>query len=224
MSDDTTNQERTGWAATALEAYNREAPALIFAPDQNERVRLGILAAEAYARATRHDPADQRVTDKASAALTIGDLMEDAFHLADSYAVTPETLIAATKELSAAQWPTELKAVCAMATVNAERVAAMLAALCAAAEAYGCDVPEMMADARAFYEVDKAKEKAAQGAATWIKPRCGECMTGNYTPAQPGLLACTNPGCDHLITPSDFVDVDEWKVDNGIVVISDPWL
>ncbi|MCX4808953.1 hypothetical protein OG594_46735 [Streptomyces sp. NBC_01214] len=59
----------------------------------------------------------------------------------------------------------------------------------------------------------------------WIKPRCGECMIGNYSQLRPtALLACTNPACEHVIAPSDLVDVDEWKLRNGIVVIADPLL
>ncbi|MCY0961793.1 hypothetical protein [Streptomyces sp. H27-H5] len=47
-------------------------------------------------------------------------------------------------------------------------------------------------------------------------------MIGNYAQLRPtALLACTNPDCEHVITPSDFVDVDEWKLQDGIVVIRD---
>ncbi|NWF30852.1 hypothetical protein HW130_32180 [Streptomyces sp. PKU-EA00015] len=51
--DDVTNADRTTWAAEALAAYNDAAPdQLLPVPEQAERVRLGIIAAETLARAT----------------------------------------------------------------------------------------------------------------------------------------------------------------------------
>lgn len=56
----------------------------------------------------------------------------------------------------------------------------------------------------------------------WINPRCGECMIGHYAQLRPtALLACTNPDCEHVIAPSDFVDTDEWTLRDGIVAIRD---
>ncbi|MFE9484515.1 hypothetical protein ACFYNM_38785 [Streptomyces spororaveus] len=47
-------------------------------------------------------------------------------------------------------------------------------------------------------------------------------MIGHYAQLRPtALLACTNPNCEHVIAPSDFVDADEWTLRDGIVAIRD---
>jgi hypothetical protein len=56
----------------------------------------------------------------------------------------------------------------------------------------------------------------------WVKPKCGECGTGEYAQLRPTALAhCTNVKCDHVIALSDLVDIDGWRLEGGIVAILD---
>ncbi|MCY0961789.1 hypothetical protein [Streptomyces sp. H27-H5] len=159
MTDDVTSAERAGWAAIALDAYNEVAPAPLFpVPSTSALAHLGTVAATAYAEATRNDPADREVHDAFSANLVIGDLIADLYHLADEQEIAADQITEAAEELRARSYPVQLTALCAVAAAGAERLAAMLAALMESAEAFGCDVPEMVADAQAFYEDCKAEE------------------------------------------------------------------
>lgn len=159
MSDDVTGADRAGWAAIALAAYNDQAPDhLLPLPTAAERVRLGILAAEAMARAIKHKADDQTVNCRDDADGTIGDLIAYVFNLVDGR-VTPEQLIRAAEEMRS-PYPKQLGAVCVVAAADIDRVAAMLAALMEAAESFECDVPAMLADSREFYEEAKAEEEA----------------------------------------------------------------
>ncbi|MFD9574674.1 hypothetical protein ACFWBI_33240 [Streptomyces sp. NPDC059982] len=59
----------------------------------------------------------------------------------------------------------------------------------------------------------------------WIKPDCGACLTGNYTPTDlADVLACTSPICDHTLHTSDLVDADVRTIHDGILWIFDPFL
>ncbi|WP_329151204.1 hypothetical protein OG275_38235 (plasmid) [Streptomyces niveus] len=160
MSDDVTGAQRAAWATIALDAYTTEAPEhLLPLPAAPERVRLGVAAAEAMARATRYNPADRAVTDTASAYETIGDLVAYVFHLGDHHQVTPDQLIRAADEMRS-PYPKSLDAVClAAAAADVDRVAAMLAALIEAAESFGCDVPALVADAREQHAEANAEEE-----------------------------------------------------------------
>ncbi|WP_323452113.1 hypothetical protein [Streptomyces yaizuensis] len=157
------NEERAEWAAIALNAYRSEAPRTLFPiPNEFERVRLGVVAAEAMARATRHNPADHVVNDYISAELIIGDLIVYVFHLVDDK-VTPDQIIAAAEEMRT-PYPVTLTALCTVAAADAGQTAAMLAALMEAAAHFGCDLPETVAQAKDFYEEEKAEEEAEQDA------------------------------------------------------------
>ncbi|MER7049941.1 hypothetical protein [Streptomyces jumonjinensis] len=157
------NEERAEWAAIALNAYMDEAPrTLVPIPNDSERVRLGVVAAEAMARATRSDSADHVVNDYLSAELIIGDLIVYLFHMVDDK-VTPDQIIAAAEEMRA-PYPVTLTALCTVAAADAGYPAAMLAALMEAAAHFGCDVSETTAQAKDFYEEEKAEEEAEQDA------------------------------------------------------------
>ncbi|MCX4808949.1 hypothetical protein OG594_46715 [Streptomyces sp. NBC_01214] len=159
MADDVTSAERAEWAAIALEAYGDAAPTPLFpVPSPSALAHLGTIAATAYAEATRHNPADRDVNDTLSANLVIGDLIADLYHLADEQQIAADQLTEAAEELRARRYPVQPTALCAVAAAGAERLAAMLAALMESAEAFGCDVPEMVADAHAFYEDCMAEE------------------------------------------------------------------
>ncbi|MHC3394770.1 hypothetical protein ACLQ2E_35760 [Streptomyces lavendulocolor] len=163
MTDECTNEERADWAATALAAYNEQAPAPLFpVPDPAERVRLGVIAAEAMARTVFHNPGDQVVDDQDAAERVIGDLIVYTFCLADGQA-SPDVLTQAAEELRSTAYPVELTALCVVAAAEGERVAAMLAALFEAAEAFSCDVPAMVDGARAYFELLKHEEAEEEG-------------------------------------------------------------
>ncbi|OII59992.1 hypothetical protein BJP40_12030 [Streptomyces sp. CC53] len=156
--DDVTNADRAAWAAEALAAYNDASPdRLLPVPETAERVRLGTIAAEALARATRRNPREHTVTDEESAHEVIGDLFAYAFLLADGRA-TPGQLTRAAEEMRSTAYPVTLNAVCEVAAADVERVAAMLAACMDAAEHFGCDVPRMLENARRWAETTKAEE------------------------------------------------------------------
>nr|AHE39792.1 Cysteine synthase A [Streptomyces sp. F8] len=79
-----TNADRAAWASEALEAYNQHAPTtLLPVPERTERVRLGVLAAEAMAQVAFNHPGDQVVDDQESADRVIGDLVAQLFCLTD---------------------------------------------------------------------------------------------------------------------------------------------
>lgn len=154
--DEVTSADRAAWAAEALAAYNEAAPdQLLPVPEQAERARLGIIAAEALARATRRDAREE------SADQVIGDLFAYAFLLADGRA-TPGQLIQAAEEMRSTDYPVMLNTVCEVAAADVERVAAMLAACMDAAEHFGCDAPAMLDDARLWVEAwaEEAYENA----------------------------------------------------------------
>ncbi|MFC8671035.1 hypothetical protein [Streptomyces sp. NPDC057199] len=156
--DDVTNDDRAAWAAEALAAYNAAAPdQLLPVPEQAERVRLGVIAAETLARATRWQRSEWIVNDQESADEVIGDLFTYIFLLADGRA-TPDQLTRAAEELRSTQYPVTLGAACEVAAADVERVAAMLAACMDAAEHFGCDVPAMLHSAQQFAEETKAEE------------------------------------------------------------------
>ncbi|MGW1666808.1 hypothetical protein [Streptomyces microflavus] len=158
-----TNGDRTHWATQALDAFTAEAPAsLLPFPAQTERVRLGIIAAEALARATRWHADEQTVTDEESAEEIIGDLMSYSFLLVDGQ-VTPDQLTRAADEMRSTDYPVMLTAVCEVSAPSAQpadRVAAMLAACIDAAESFGCDVTGMLDYAKQDAEILKADERA----------------------------------------------------------------
>jgi hypothetical protein len=60
----------------------------------------------------------------------------------------------------------------------------------------------------------------------WIKPRCSECGTGEYAQLRPTAhFHCTNDACEHLVEPADFIDIEDWKLEDGIVsVLVTSWL
>ncbi|MFI6688444.1 hypothetical protein [Streptomyces sp. NPDC050485] len=153
-----TNADRAAWASEALKAYNKQAPAtLLPVPERAERVRLGILAAEAMAQVAFNIPDDRVVDDQESADRVIGDLVAQLFCLADGR-VSPRELHQAAEELRSEAHPVSLMTVCAVAASGAEREAAMLAALLDAAESFGCDIPGMVDSARDYFEDLKAEE------------------------------------------------------------------
>ncbi|MGW6855852.1 hypothetical protein [Streptomyces xanthophaeus] len=56
----------------------------------------------------------------------------------------------------------------------------------------------------------------------WIKPKCGACGLGEFAQFRPtALLHCTNEECEHVIAPSELVDVDKWRLTGGVVEILD---
>ncbi|WP_328765924.1 hypothetical protein [Streptomyces sp. NBC_00267] len=156
--DDVTNADRAAWAAEALAAYNDAAPdQLLPVPEQAQRVRLGIIAAETLARATRWQRSEWTVNDQESADEVIGDLFAYIFMLSDGRA-TPDQLTRAAEEMRSTHYPVTLTAVCEVTAADVERVAAMLAACMDAAEHFGCDLPGMLHSARQFAEETKTEE------------------------------------------------------------------
>lgn len=159
MSSGCTLADQAHWAFLALEAYTEAAPGALFpVPRPEERVRLGVLAADAMACKVRHLPADRSVTDQASAEGVIGDLLVYVFCLTGQD-IVPKVLLQAVEELRFTTPPVRLTAVTEAASTDVERAAAMLAALIEAAHAYGCDVPEMTARAVDYYEVLEAEDE-----------------------------------------------------------------
>jgi hypothetical protein len=151
--------DQAEWATRALEAYNRQAPAaLLPVPRLPERIRLGVLAAEAMAQEVFGDPADRIVDDQESADRVIGDLIAQLFCLTDER-VTAYELHQAAEGLRSEAYPVKLDVLCAIAAARAEREAVMLAALMDAAESFGCDVPDMVDSARAYFEELKAMDE-----------------------------------------------------------------
>ncbi|MFZ3491857.1 hypothetical protein ACODT5_01205 [Streptomyces sp. 5.8] len=150
--------DHAAWAEAALDAYNEEAPAtLLPMPERAERVRLGILAAEAMAEVTFGIPSDRVVDDQHSADRVIGDLVVNLFCLTDGR-ISPRELHQAAEELRSEASPGSLTAVSAVTAAGAEREAAMLAALLDAAQSFECDVPAMVDSARDYFEDLKADE------------------------------------------------------------------
>ncbi|MEU8544536.1 hypothetical protein AB0C52_31845 [Streptomyces sp. NPDC048717] len=148
---ESTLADRAEWASRALKAYNRQAPtALLPVPQLAERIQLGILAAEAMAEEVFGIPADRVVDDQESADRVIGDLIAQLFCLTNER-VTAHELHQAAEGLRSETYPVKLDVLCAVAAAHAEREAAMLAALIDAAESFGCDVPDMVDSARAYY-------------------------------------------------------------------------
>ncbi|MEV0926907.1 hypothetical protein AB0I99_17575 [Streptomyces spongiicola] len=138
--------------------YNDAAPdQLLPVPEQAERVRLGIIAAEALARVTPWDAREYTVNDEESADEVIGDLFAYAFLLADGRA-TPGQLTRSAEEMRSTDYPVTLNTVCEVAAADVERVVAMLAACMDAAGHFGCDVPAMLDHARLCAEEMKAEE------------------------------------------------------------------
>jgi hypothetical protein len=157
-----TNADRAAWASAALEAYNRQAPtALLPVPKLAERVRLGVLAAEAMAQVAFSNPDDRVVADEDSADRVIGDLVAQVFCLTDGR-VTAHELHQAAEGLRSEAYPVRLDVLCAVAAAGAEREAAMLAALLDAAQSFGCDVTGMVDSARAYFEELKAEEEETE--------------------------------------------------------------
>lgn len=158
-----TNEDRAQWAAEALAAYTAEAPASFLPfPEQSERVRLGIIAAGALARATRHAEQCHTVDDREGAEEIIGDLISYAFLMVDGLA-TPDQLTRAAAEMRSTDYPVTLTAVCEVSAPRAQPadwVAAMLAACIDAAEHFGCNVPGMLECAKMDAETLTADEQA----------------------------------------------------------------
>ncbi|MFJ4003928.1 hypothetical protein ACIPWL_10770 [Streptomyces sp. NPDC090023] len=156
---ESTFADQAEWATRALEAYNKQAPtALLPVPQLAERIRLGILAAEAMAQEVFSNPADRIVDDQESADRVIGDLIAQLFCLTNER-VTAHELHQAAEGLRSEQYPVKLDVLCTVAAAHAEREAAMLAALMDAAGSFGCDVPDMVDSARAYYEELKAMDE-----------------------------------------------------------------
>ncbi|WP_435057643.1 hypothetical protein [Streptomyces sp. bgisy060] len=154
--------DRAEWASEALKAYNRQAPeALLPVPRLAERVRLGVLAAEAMAGNVFSNPREQVVDDQESADRVIGDLIAQVFCLTDER-VTPRELHQAAEGLRSEAYPVKLDVLCAVAAAGAGQEAAMLAALMDAAESFGCDVPGMVDSARAYFELLKAEDEKSE--------------------------------------------------------------
>ncbi|MFP8908371.1 hypothetical protein [Streptomyces atacamensis] len=156
MSDDVTNADRAQWAAEALAAYNDRAPRDVLSLSLAQRVRIGIEAAEAMARETRTNPAEQVVDNRETADELITDLMAYVFHLAFGR-IIPDQLIRAAEEIRR-PIPGTADTMRVLAAIEVDRVAAMLAALMDAAAAYGCDLAVMLANARGQFETDMAEE------------------------------------------------------------------
>ncbi|WP_073229303.1 hypothetical protein [Streptomyces sp. NBRC 110465] len=163
--DDLTNAVREEWAAEALTAYNAAAPAgLLPFPEQPERVRLGIIAAEALARVTRTTASGHTLTDRDVADAVIGDLLCYAVLLAEGRA-TGDQLTRAAAEMRSTDYPVTLTAVCEVSTPDAQpadRIAAMMAAALDAAEHFGCDAVAMLDHAVACAEKMQAEEAAEE--------------------------------------------------------------
>ncbi|OEJ29059.1 hypothetical protein AS594_36280 [Streptomyces agglomeratus] len=156
--------DRAAWANAALKAYNRQAPkALLPVPELAERVRLGVLAAEAMAQIAFNIPGDRVVDDQERADRVIGDLVAQVFCLTDGR-VTAHELHQAAERLRSDAYPVRLDVLCAVVAAGAEREAAMLAALLDAAQSFGCDVPGMVDSARAYFEELKAEDEEADAA------------------------------------------------------------
>ncbi|MFE0777983.1 hypothetical protein [Streptomyces sp. NPDC058861] len=150
--------DRAAWADVALKAYNRQAPkALLPVPKLAERVRLGVLAAEAMTQMAFNLPGDRVVDDQENADRVIGDLVAQVFCLTDGR-VTAHELHQAAEGLRSETYPVKLDVLCAVAASGAEREAVMLAALLDAAESFGCDVPGMVTSAHGCFEDLKAEE------------------------------------------------------------------
>ncbi|EDY49274.1 hypothetical protein [Streptomyces clavuligerus] len=150
--------DRAAWASEALMAYNSQAPKdVLSAPELAERVRLGVLAAEAMARVAFDVPGDQVVVDQESADRVIGDLVTQVFCLTDGR-VSADELYEAAQELRGEEYPVKLDALGAVAAAGAEREAAMLSTLLDAAQFFGCDVPDMVFYAREYFEDLRAEE------------------------------------------------------------------
>lgn len=167
------NAIREEWAAEALAAYslaayNAAAPATLLPfPEQPERVRLGIIAAEALARVTRTAAAGHTLTDQSIANEVIGDLLCFAVLLAEGRA-TADQLTRAAAEMRSTDYPVSLTAVCEVSTPDAQpadRIAAMMAAALDAAAHFGCDTAAMLAHAVACAETMQAEEAAEEGRA-----------------------------------------------------------
>ena len=154
--------DRAAWASAALEAYNRQAPkALLPVPKLAERVRLGVLAAETMAQIAFNIPDERVVDDQESADRVIGDLVAQVFCLTDGR-VTARELHQAAEGLRSEAYPVKLDVLCAVAAAGAEREAAMLAALLDEAQSFGCDIPELVDSARAYFETLKAEKEAEE--------------------------------------------------------------
>ncbi|MFD8731486.1 hypothetical protein [Streptomyces sp. NPDC059611] len=180
--------ERTAWAEAALVAYNRHAPtALLPVPELAERVRLGVLAAEAMAQSAFSLLGDQTVHDKESADRVIGDLIAQVFRLTDDQ-VTAQELHQAARGLRSEAYPVKLDVLCAVAAAGAEREAAMLAALMDAAESFGCEVSGMVESARDHFEGLKSKDEepevtqAPEPPGAWDSAHVASLASGRVAP------------------------------------------
>ncbi|MEU4032347.1 hypothetical protein [Streptomyces anulatus] len=159
------NTIREEWAAEALTAYNGAAPAALLPfPDRTERVRLGIIAAEALARVTRRNRDGHTVDGPDIADEVIGDLLCYAVLLAEGRA-TADQLTRAAAEMRSTDYPVTLTAVCEVSAPDArpaDRIAAMIAAALDAAEHFGCDVPAMLDHAVTCAQEMQAEEAAEE--------------------------------------------------------------
>ncbi|MFD5342229.1 hypothetical protein ACFWJY_00280 [Streptomyces anulatus] len=159
------NTIREEWAAEALTAYNGTAPAALLPfPDRTERVRLGIIAAEALARVTRSNRDEHTVDDQDIADEVIADLLCYAVLLAEGRA-TADQLTRAAAEMRSTDYPVTLTAVCEVSAPDArpaDRIAAMIAAALDAAEHFGCDVPAMLAHAVTCAQAMRDEEAAEE--------------------------------------------------------------
>ncbi|MFD4224706.1 hypothetical protein [Streptomyces griseus] len=163
--DDLTNADRADWAADALNAYDKVAPAALLPfPERAERVRLGIIAAEALARVTRATADGHTVDHQDIADEVIGDLLCYAVLLAEGRATADQPTRAAA-EMRSTDYPVTLTAVCEVSAPDAQpadRIAAMIAAALDAAESFGCDVPAMLDHAVTCAEEMQAEEAAGE--------------------------------------------------------------
>ncbi|BDT39678.1 hypothetical protein [Streptomyces yaizuensis] len=151
-----TMTDRADRARIALDAYTAEAPANLFSFHlHDERVRLGVVAVEAVARATRRDPAtlSQETADE-----LLGDLIAYVFCLADGR-IRPPELTRAAEQFRTSR-PIRLDAALAADEAGMGRVAAMLGAIIDVAHEYDCAVTWMVEDAEEFLEEQRAAEAA----------------------------------------------------------------
>ncbi|MEV2262778.1 hypothetical protein [Streptomyces anulatus] len=159
------NAIREEWAAEALTAYITAAPVSFLPfPERTERVRLGIIAAEALARVTRRNRDGHTVDGQDIADEVIGDLLCYAVLLAEGRA-TADQLTRAAAEMRSTDYPVTLTAVCEVSAPDArpaDRIAAMIAAALDAAEHFGCDVPAMLDHAVTCAQEMQAEEAAEE--------------------------------------------------------------
>ncbi|MER5757640.1 hypothetical protein [Streptomyces sp. NPDC002082] len=147
-----TMEEQADWAVLALNMYSQAALTGPRTDSREDRVRLGVLAANAVAQETRYLPGDQAVHDRRSADGIIGDLLVYVFCLTHED-IEPAALLQAAEQQRSVPGATGTGA------------DSMVAALLDSAEAYGCDVPGMTETAHNYFQellYEEDQEDAAE--------------------------------------------------------------